>query len=482
MATQKSLLNRTLRRLRRAWSELNISLRSEDELQFDPALADRDIEKLRQAIEACLKAPGGEFAARTQAARIGHAYMALNQQGRMRFLQLLSTDFDVDEKVVRLAIAEYQQASSKDNLPKLRHKLSKTLVSPRVELLTLFNALPEGIKFLVDMRGELLEMGAEKEPALVEVERDLKHLLASWFDIGFLHLEKITWNSPASLLEKLIEYEAVHEITSWTDLKNRLARDRRLFAFMHPNMPEEPLIFVQVALVDGLATNVQTLLDTKVRSVDAEDANTAIFYSISNAQRGLSGISFGNYLIKRVVGNLKRELPQLEQFATLSPVPGFMGWLNARMKETDAVLLNEHDKQSIASVASELGLVPTLESLLTLSAWHQNAAVVHVLKPILLKLCAEYLCALLPEKMRARDPVAHFHLSNGATLQQLNWMADLSPKGIRQSCGMMVNYLYDPLTIDANSERYMDTGTIATSSDFRDLRKEKAVKHARTTH
>ena len=482
MATHKSLLNRTLRRLRRAWSELNVSLRSESDLQFDPALTDRDVEKLRQLIVMCLNAPGGEFAARAQAARIGHAYMALNQQGRMRFLQLLSTDFDVDELVVQRAIAEYNQGAGKSSLPKLRHKLHKALVSPRVELLTLFNALPEGIKFLVDMRGELLEMGADKEPGLAEVERDLKHLLHSWFDIGFLQLEQITWNSPASLLEKLIEYEAVHEITSWTDLKNRLAPDRRLFAFMHPNMPEEPLIFVQVALVDGLASNVQNLLDTTARSVDALDANTAIFYSISNAQRGLSGISFGNYLIKRVVAKLKHELPQLEQFATLSPVPGFMKWLNASMNEGDTSLLNAQERLAIAQVAATLEVNANLGSLLGLSAWHQNGAITSVLQPMLLRLCADYLSGLISGKIKAHDPVAHFHLSNGATLQQLNWMADVSPKGLRQSCGMMVNYLYDPMTIDANSEQYAHTGAIAASSDFRDLRKEKIVKHARAAH
>ena len=479
MATQRSLLNRTLRRLRRAWSDLNISLRSEDALQFDPALADRDIEKLKQLISNCLKAPGGEFAARAQAARIGHAYMALNQQGRIRFLRLLSTDFDVDAAVVQRAIVEYNNANQKDGLPKLRHKLRKALVSPRVELLTLFNALPEGIKFLVDMRGELLELGADKDPELGEVERDLKHLLASWFDIGFLQLEQISWNSPASLLEKLIEYEAVHEITSWTDLKNRLAPDRRLFAFMHPNMPEEPLIFVQVALVDGLASNVQTLLDTTARTMDAHEANTAIFYSISNAQKGLSGISFGNYLIKRVVSKLKKELPHLEQFATLSPVPGFMGWLNHSTKNTEDSLLSAQEKNAISLVAAGLGIAPTMASLLGLSAWHQNPAVTQVLRPILLRLCAEYLSQLLPEKLRARDPVAHFHLSNGATLQQLNWMADVSPKGIRQSCGMMVNYLYDPLTIDANSEHYARTGAIASSSEIRELRKEKIQKNVR---
>jgi malonyl-CoA decarboxylase len=480
MVAQRSILNRTLRRLRQAWSELNTTLRGNDRYQFDPSLNERDIDHLRQLVQSCLSAPGGEFAARAQAAHIGHAYMSLNQQGRMRFLRLLATDFDADNDAIHQAIKAYNLADSADNLPKLRHKLSKALVAPRVQLLTLFNALPEGIKFLVDMRGELLDMGAHKDVELGEVERDLKHLLSSWFDIGFLQLQQLTWNSPASLLEKLIEYEAVHEIASWADLKNRLAPDRRLFAFLHPNMEDEPLIFVQVALCDGLASNVQALLDTHARIFDVEHANTAIFYSISNAQRGLSGISFGNFLIKRVVANLKRELPQIDQFATLSPVPGFMSWLTSQMQDGDAPLLNAAERQSIAGVALELSIDKNLGGLLGLSAWHQNAQVTQVLRPILLRLCAEYLMGLEPGKLRARDGVAHFHLSNGATLQQMNWMADISAKGIRQSCGMMVNYLYDPLTIDTNSEDYVQTGSIAVSTEVRELRKDKTVKHVKS--
>lgn len=477
MATHKSLLNRTLRRLRRAWSDLNISLRSGDDLELDSALSDKDLDKLRALIPACLNAPGGDVASRAQAARIGHAYMALSQQGRLRFLRLLASDFDVDPQVVQTAIANYNQPRDAASLPKLRHKLRKALVSPRVQLLTLFNALPEGIKFLVDMRGELLEMKTDHD--LAEVENDLRHLLASWFDIGFLQLEQITWQSPAALLEKLIEYEAVHQITSWQDLKHRMAPDRRLFAFFHPNMPGEPLIFVQVALVDDLATSVQGLLDATAPSLDPQEAHTAIFYSISNAQKGLAGISFGNYLIKRVVSRLKQEFSALGQFATLSPVPGFMLWLKASWQSDETVLLLPHERQAVAQLAATLEAGDSLASVLEVAAWHQNAAITAVLRPILLRLCAEYLSQLEPGKVRARDPVAHFHLSNGATLQQLNWMGDVSAKGFRQSAGMMVNYLYDPSTIDANTEQYVQTGAIAMSSAIRDLKKEKNVKPVR---
>lgn len=463
--SQHSLLNRTLRRLQRIWSDLNISLRGEDQYQCDPALSEKDVEHFRNLINECLSARGGEWAQRAKAAHIGHAYMSLNRQGRLRFLRLLASGFDADEQNIRQAIDAYLQAKNPAEKPKLRHKLSKALTAPRVQLLTLFNAMPSGIKFLVDMRGELLDAEVSQDVELKEVEKDLKHLLSSWFDIGFLQLQQLTWDSPAALLEKLIEYEAVHEITSWADLKNRMAADRRLFAFIHPNMDDEPLIFVQVALCHGLANNIQSLLDTNSRTYDVDGANTAIFYSISNTQKGLAGISFGNFLIKRVVGNLKKEFPQLQQFATLSPVPGFMKWLSEQMEQREAVLLNAQEKQALSSVAVALSIEPKLSEALSLLAWHQNQAMRDVLQPILLRLCAEYLSVLQTGKQRTRDGVAHFHLGNGATLQQINWMADVSPKGIRQSCGMMVNYLYDPDTIDRNSDNYMQAGVLAVSDE-----------------
>ncbi len=467
--SQHSLLNRTLRHLRQAWSDLNTTLRREDQYRVDPSLNDRDVDYFRQQIKTCLSAPGGEWAKRAQAAHIGHTYMSLNKQGRLRFLRLLASDFDADEQKIQQAIDAYVQALNPAEKPKLRHKLDKALTAPRVQLLTLFNAMPSGIKFLVDMRSELLEMEASNDVELKAVEKDLKHLLTSWFDIGFLQLQQLTWDSSASLLEKLIEYEAVHEITSWVDLKNRMAEDRRLFAFIHPNMGDEPLIFVQVALCNGLANNIQTLLDTHTRTYDVAGANTAIFYSISNAQKGLTGISFGNFLIKRVVANLKKELPHLKRFATLSPVPGFVKWL-AGAEQDEEGFFSLLEKQAMADLAVQLGVGAKLADILAVVAWHQHQKICEVLQPILLRLCAEYLLGLQQGKQRARDGVAHFHLGNGATLQQINWMADVSPKGIRQSCGIMVNYLYDPDTIDRNSENYMQAGVIAASTDVQELR------------
>ena len=453
MTIQRSLLNRSLEGLRRAWAELNTSLRGAAAWSLAPDLPDADLAFLRDRVRACLAMSGAEYARRAEATRIGHAYAALSATGRTRFLRLLGTEFGTDESAIDTAIEAWRTSRS----PAARAALRESLSSPRVRLLTLLNSLPEGIKFLVDMRGELLDAAGEDE-ALGEVERDLKLLLHGWFDVGFLQLRRIDWHTPAAFLEKLIEYEAVHEITSWQDLKHRLASDRRLYAFVHPNMPDEPLIFVQVALCRDLAGNVQALLDTGAQAVPPEDADTAIFYSISNAQRGLAGISFGNHLIRRVVNDLKQELPGLRQFATLSPIPGFTHWLRT-------LLADRPDP------GGEAGLHEAERQLLQGTAhadWHRDAPLAAALQPLLLRLCARYLNEVDPRKRRARDPVAHFHLGNGASIARLNWMADISAKGLSQSFGMMVNYLYDPREIDANSENYSRSAQIACAPALRD--------------
>jgi malonyl-CoA decarboxylase len=340
---------------------------------------------------------------------------------------------------------------------------------PRIHLLALFKSLPEGFKFLVEMRSELLAMGARRDPELSLVESDLMALLTNWFDIGFLKLEHITWDSPAALLEKLIEYEAVHEISSWTDLKHRLAPDRRLYAFFHPNMPGEPLIFVQVALVQGLATNIQTLLDTDAPIMDSQDADTAIFYSISNAQQGLAGISFGNFLIKWVVADLSRTLPGLKQFSTLSPIPGFMSWLAGQDAYLSDDFLSAGDRDALQTLTSSLDTAATLKDLMQISSWWTNDEIVPVIEKPLTQLCVQYLNSYRENSMRVLDPVAHFHLHNGATLYQINWLADNSEKGISGSAGMMVNYLYDLDSIDQNTQNYTEQGIVTQSSAIREL-------------
>ena len=463
-----SFLNRTLKRVRNGWSVVGSNPREEDDLQLSPNLADKELKEVIKLIDLSLNAPGGEVSARKTAAKIGRAYMTLNKTGKEKFFRLLATRYDVDDALVSKTITAYQQAGPDSDLPKLRHKLRNTLLAPRVKLLTLFNALPEGIKFLVDMRAEIISLGSESDKDLRKVERDIKHLLSSWFDVGFLKLKQITWDSSASLLEKLIEYEAVHEIASWEDLKNRLADDRRLFAFFHPNMPNEPLIFIHVALGKGLATNIHALLDAEAPVVNIREADTAIFYSISNAQTGLVGIAFGNFLIKRVVSEVKKELPQLKQFATLSPIPGFRSWLVKQLAHPTPDFLSEDEKKTISKIAapdSDANLQTILES----SNWHQNEKICKALEPILKRLCAIYLATQHSGKTRLLDPVAHFHTNNGAIIKQLNWLGNTSNTGLTQACGLMVNYLYDLNTIDQNSEHYSITHEAELSKEIKQL-------------
>jgi malonyl-CoA decarboxylase len=464
-----SFINRTLKRVRNRWSEIGSNPKEKDDLHISPGLTDKELKEIAKLIDQSLTARGGEVSARSIAARIGRAYMTLNNSGKEKFFRLLATQYDVDDKLVSSALLDYQQAGKDSDLPQLRHRLRNILLAPRVKLLTLFNALPEGIKFLVDMRADILALGSESDPDLRKVEKDLKHLLSSWFDVGFLRLMQITWDSPTSLLEKLIEYEAVHEISSWDDLKHRLAEDRRLFAFFHPNMPNEPLIFVNVAFLRGLATNIQTLLDTNAPLENIREADTAIFYSISNAQAGLAGIGFGNFLIKRVVSEVKTGLPQLRQFATLSPIPGFRKWLDSQLADPENDLLRADEKKAIDKLATSLGMKNSLPAILKSASWSQNEKICRVMEPALKRLCAVYLTTQHESQRRLLDPVAHFHISNGAIMKQLDWLGNTSTAGMAQSYGMMINYLYALNTIDQNSEHYSNTHEAAVSKEIKQL-------------
>ena len=337
-------------------------------------------------------------------------------------------------------------------------------------LLRQFNALPEGVKFLVDRRAELIGI-AGQDPALRGLADDLRDLLANWFDIGFLELRRITWESPAALLEKLMAYEAVHEIRGWTDLKNRLEADRRCFAFFHPRMPDEPLIFVEVALVSGIAGNIHALLDEAAPIGNPQTADAAIFYSISNCQKGLVGISFGDFLIKRVVDALTAELPRLKTFATLSPVPGFPRLADRRRPSASDLLLAGEARavRALDVDADEVGPDRLLLDLLERPDWHQDPRIAAALREPLLRLCARYLLQARAPSGRALDPVAHFHLSNGARVERLNWLGDVSPKGLQQSAGIMVNYLYRLGDIEANHEAYRGEGRVVAASAVRGL-------------
>lgn len=410
----------------------------------------RDIDSLILKMNECLTPKGGEVSARKNTVSLGNLYLSLSEKGKIKFLQTLAEKFNPDKEKINEKIEEYRENQNSELGYKFEQNLIKILESPRSKILKQFISLPEGLKFIVDMRSDVLKLKSQYK-SLNSLENELKSILHSWVDVDLLNLRQITWGSSASLLEKLIKYEAVHEISSWGDLKNRLDSDHLCFAFFHYHIPEEPLIFVEVALMNKIADSIQHLLDESVPSSDPSSASAAIFYSISNTQVGLSGINLGNFLIKRVVEKLSQEFKSVKVYATLSPVPGFTKWL----KDQDVALLDELNiKQSSAEI---------LESIKT------NIGCV---KQSLMRLCAYYLLKVKNSSGNAYDPVAHFHLSNGASIKQLNWMADTSEKGITQSAGIMVNYLYELPKIDNNHENYMVNKVISHSKKVSAMLKE----------
>ena len=468
-----TLSHRTLEYLRRGWSNITEAARVHITGSVREDLPEEDQQRLAKQIDECLDGAGGDVSQRARAADVGRTYLALNDEGRRHFLELLAREYGVHEYELALAIENWQKMFPDGDLNlrrKAEEKLRKILRSPRIRLLSQFNTLPDGVKFLVDMRAELIPL-ARQDPALKSLEEDLKQMLASWFDVGFLELKSITWDAPASLLEKLAQYEAVHMVRHWSDIKNRLAADRRCYAFFHHQMPNEPIIYVWVALVKGISDNVQVLLDNRHREVqEPSEADTAIFYSISNAQAGLKGISFGNFLIKRVVNALAMDFENLKTFATLSPIPGFCGWLQQRVAEEGADLLLKPEIKALESILDK----PIEQAFPNMckdqSQWYRQSEREEAMRGPLMRLCASYLSES-KNGLAAADPVAHFHLSNGASMERINWLSDTSSKGFRQSAGMMINYLYRTSRIEKNHEAYSSEGKIRKSGAFKALLK-----------
>ena len=494
-AQDSSILTKTLQRIMPLWRESSLGRRAKDTLELSPDLNQKDEQELKHWIEACLASEGGEVAARSKAAALGRSFMSLNETGRMRFLKLLSENYGADENQINRMILRWQSSAGIERSA-CENDLRQALEPARMKLLTQFNELPEGVKFLVDMRADLLALN-RSHPELTPLEHDLKRLLTSWFDIGLLQLEQITWHSSAEVLEKLISYEAVHAIKSWDDLKNRLDSDRRCFAFFHPSMPNEPLIFVEVALVNGLSDNVQHLLDINVPVLDIQQADTAIFYSISNAQKGLAGISFGNFLIKRVVKLLQAEFPQLKHFSTLSPIPGFCRWLHNQEQVLEEqswlapLLTQSFNSLSIKQAANSAQASEDTQTSVPEVEVEVEVEVQIEISPeqqeILINLAAYYLTSVrrkakpgglsgVNEVPSVKNPVAHFHLSNGAQVERLNWLADSSNNGLKQSAGLMVNYLYKLDSIEDNSRKYSEQGEVATSSEVKKRLKAPCLK------
>lgn len=381
-------------------------------------------------------------------------YAALDAGERGRFLELLATRFGADPQEVARAIDAYREAPDDARLLAL-HRATR---SRRIELFQRLNAAPGATLELVRMREDLFD-AMRANPALAAVDADFAQLFTSWFNRGFLVLRPIDWSTPANILEKIIRYEAVHAIHSWDDLRRRLApADRRCFAFFHPQMVDEPLIFVEVALTRAIPDAIDDLLAEDRAHDDPLQATTAVFYSISNCQPGLRGISFGSFLIKQVVEELHRQLPALATFVTLSPAPGFADWLARERADEGSRLLNAETRAALAALDRD--------------DWHADAATAEPLRDAVVPLAATYFLVARARDGRAADPVARFHLGNGARLERLNWLGDRSAKGLAQSHGLMVNYLYDLEDIEANHEAYSDRGQIVAAGAVHGLLRE----------
>jgi malonyl-CoA decarboxylase len=387
-------------------------------------------------------------------------YAAASADDRTQFLKSLADRFGPDHRRIEAAIDAYRAGDAN-----VIGELHQAAEPRRQELIRRLNLAPGGTAALVQMREALLTLLAE-DSGLRPVDRDFVHLFASWFNRGFLVLRRIDWTTPAHILEKIIRYEAVHAIENWDDLRNRLAPpDRRCYAFFHPQLVDEPLIFVEVALIKTIPNAIAPLLDLARPVIDAEDATTAVFYSISNTQKGLGGISFGNFLIKQVVEELKQDLPNLQTFVTLSPVPGFADWL-ARERQREDGLFDAAQRDTLA--------------LLDQEGWWENRTSVERLRDVVLPAAAHYFLVARDGRGRQIDPVARFHLGNGARLEQMNFAGDLSEKGLQQSHGLMVNYLYALDEIESNHEAFFEKGTVAATPAIRKLAKALAAAKRQT--
>ncbi|CAM3295877.1 malonyl-CoA decarboxylase [Paracoccus nototheniae] len=365
------------------------------------------------------------------------AYAELDADQRLEFFRALRDDHGVDAGAIRAAYATWDASPDAAAVA----GLFQAVEPARQTLLRRLNMAPGATLRLVRMRQDLLA-AIRSDKVLAPIDQDFAHLLASWFNRGFLTMRRIDWNAPAAILEKLMEYESVHQMQGWPDLKRRLAdNDRRLYAFFHPATGDEPLIFVEVALTQGVPDAIAPILtapDTTPEARDAAPADTAVFYSINNSLAGLKGVSFGNFLIKQVVAVLSSELPDLRTFVTLSPVPGFASWLAA-----------QDDPQAVALREALAG------------GWTGDPGAIEALRPQVLAVAARYIVTARGRGGQPADPVARFHLGNGASAHRLNWPADLAPSALKSAHGLMINYLYELDRIEDRHEAFIRDGAVA---------------------
>lgn len=413
--------------------------------EFDRSAGPKAVDKIVGLCRELLSDGGGVGAGRV-AADILRFYKLLDSPGRLAFFEILVRDFSPNPDDVGQAADAYRQDPSPGNL----RRLQRVVEPPRQELFRRLNMAPDGTRELIEIRRQVLgEVSAN--PHFEPIAADLGHLMASWFNSGFLTLERIDWHSSAVVLEKLIAYEAVHQIQGWDDLHRRLEADRRCYAFFHSALAGEPLIFIEVALTRGMSDRIQPLIDPHAPVSDPETADSAIFYSITNCQQGLRGVPFGSSLIKQVVEDLKTSLPRIKTFATLSPIPGFGKWLEQQSGLADlqatASRLNDGDSASWTDADREQ----------------------------LLSQCAVYLLTAKRNR-EPLDSVARFHLKNGARLERINWMADSSARGMKESAGLMANYVYELADLQRNHEMYARSGEVACARRVERLARN-AAKH-----
>ena len=433
--------------------------------QGDEAMSPRMLRRALDELRAIIDPRVSEIEGGRRAEAMATLYLGATPERRRDLWLLMSEMFVADPKKTADAQARYAAALGTPDEAAAEVHYRRATVSPRRRLLQRFSVYPGGVQFLVNLRAEMQpHLKADKRLQALDVE--MEYMFSTWFDVGFLELQRISWDSPASLIEKLIQYEAVHDIKSWADVKNRLDSDRRCYGFFHPRLPGVPLIFDEVALVDAIASDIVPLLDESAAAADLKKATTAIFYSISNTQVGLRGVSFGDSLIKNVVDTLKKEFPQLKTFATLSPIPGFRAWLNRQMA-AELVALGDKPR---AELGRAVGFEPpaaehvlaALDKPLALDAKSP-------LRRFLMGAAARYLGTQWQDG-KPLDPVARFHLGNGARVERLNWGGDPSAKGVKQSYGLMVNYLYDLKRLDRHRAQ-LAQGRIPMASEVEDLLK-----------
>ncbi len=416
-----------------------------------PELPPGDRDRMAKEIEQLLAQPE-TTAQRAAATQLVAAYRSLDADGRGHFLELLATRFGTDPDRLDRATARLRAATSSSSRIGAERDLRRAVIPRYAALLHVITGLRGGVAFLVALRADVLAR-TDRDSALGLLEDELTGHLSTLFDVGLLDLRQITWDSPGSVLDRLIETEAVHEIHGWDDLRHRLAGDQRCYGFFHPALANEPIVFVEVALTHGLADNLPHLLE---REDTVDDPDTAIFYSITSAQPGLAGVHLGNELIKQVVDELRRTDDDLKTFATLSPLPGFRSWLRSEVKAGELTPIE------LESFGDDLDAVVNGDG-----SWAEDPLLVERVRPGILSAAARYL--MTTRDGRARDSVANFHLSNGASLERLDWMANPAAYGIDQSFGVMVNYLYDRSKIAVNAGSYLASGEIKTSHQVRNL-------------